>query len=49
VDGGQAAGPGLRRLELGGQSQQRGLVAEAAEEVRADRQAVAIPPKRDCR
>jgi hypothetical protein len=33
-----ACGPGARLLELGGQSQQGGLVAEAAEEVDADGQ-----------
>ena len=47
VPGGPAAGPGLCLLELRRQPEERGLVAEPAEEVHADRQAVVVPPERD--
>jgi len=46
VHGGTAVGPRLRRLELGGQSDEGGLVAEPAEEVHADRQPVVVPARR---
>src|SRR5438552_16890896 len=46
VHDGPAASPRPRRLELGGKEEERGLVAEAAEEVHADRQAVVVPPER---
>jgi hypothetical protein len=36
VDGGQSGGPGLGLLELRGQADERGFVAEATEGVDAD-------------
>src|SRR6476661_6791379 len=46
ADGRDAVGPRASRFELRSQAEQRRLVAEAAEEVHADRQALGVPPQR---